>query len=249
MTMQKYSNTYHVRSYECDRNNNLRLVTLMNIFQDMAVLHADAMGLGFDYCLSKGLAWVGSNYEVQIERLPKMNETITINTWPAVEKKAASIRDFEVFAEDGTRIIAASSQWVLISIDRKRPVSLKENLQDYSILEESVLPTEFNEKIDELARVDEETKFRVRFDDIDLNRHVNNAVYALWASEAVDPEFRLTHTPYRIEIQFRKEGLIGEKIMVSTECNEAITSHSIKTYDGDNRELARARIEWKPLVI
>ncbi len=103
-------------------------------------------------------------------------------------------------------------------------------------------------EIDELSRVDEETKFRVRFDDIDLNRHVNNAVYALWASEAVDPEFRLTHTPYRIEIQFRKEGLIGEKIMVSTECNAAITCHSIKTYDGDNRELARARIEWKPLV-
>lgn len=246
--MQKYTNTYHVRTYECDSNNNLRLVALMNIFQDIAALHADEIGVGFDFCLSKGLTWVGSNYEVQIERLPKMNETIIITTWPAVEKKAGSIRDFEVFAEDGTKIIAASSQWVLINIERRRPVSLRENLPDFTILNERALPTEFNDKIDDLAQVDEETKFRVRFDDIDINRHVNNAVYALWASEAVDPEFRLTHTPYRIEIQFKKEGLIGEKIMVSTECNALKTCHSIKTYDGNNRELARARIEWKPLA-
>ncbi len=245
MSAQKFTNTYHIRSYECDRNNNLRLVTLMNILQDMAVNHATALGVGFDFCLSKGLAWVGSNYEITINRLPKMDETITISTWPAAEKKVGAIRDFEVFAEDGSRIIAASSQWVLINIDRKRPVSLSENLPDYTIYPERALPTEFNDKIDDLTKIDEETKFRVRFDDIDLNRHVNNAVYILWASEAVDPEFRLTHSPYKIEIQFKKEGLIGEKIMVSTECCDKHTHHSIKTYDGNNRELARARIEWK----
>ena len=61
MELKKYTKEYTIRSYECDRNNNLRIVTLMNIFQDMADINAAQLGLGLDYVLSKGVAWVGSN--------------------------------------------------------------------------------------------------------------------------------------------------------------------------------------------
>jgi acyl-ACP thioesterase len=68
----------------------------------------------------------------------------------------------------------------------------------------------------------------------------------LWATESVDPEFRLKHNPAKISINFRKEGYIGEKIMVTTKLNGLQSHHSIKTYGSDNeRELARAIIEWK----
>lgn len=120
---------------------------------------------------------------------------------------------------------------------------MRENLPQYSIIPERALPTEFP-KIKEVERIDEQTKFRVRFDDIDLNKHVNNAVYILWASEAVAPEFRLSHNPYKIAINFKKEGLMGEKIMVNTEVDGLHTTHSIRTYDGEERELARAEITW-----
>ena len=129
-----------------------------------------------------------------------------------------------------------------------RPVSLKENLPEYQIIPERVIDTDFP-KIRETERTDVETKFRVRFDDIDLNRHVNNAVYVLWACEAVDPEFRLTHNPKHIEMSFKKEGRIGEKIKVITECDGLNSICSIQTYGGgDDRELARAKIEWQPWI-
>ncbi len=244
MPATKYSCEYHVRSYECDRNNNLRILTLMNILQDIADNHAKAMGLGIEYVMSRGLAWVGSNYVLNIERLPKMHETIRIETWPAEERKLGVVRDFEVFGEDGKSIIRASSLWILIDYRKKRPVSLRDNISDYAILPERVIKTDFP-KLPEVERVDEETKFRVRFDDIDMNRHVNNAVYFLWACEAVDPEFRLEHDPKHIEISFKKEGHMGEKIRVSTQCEGLHTFHSIRTYDGeDDRELARVYIEW-----
>jgi len=39
---------------------------------------------------------------------------------------------------------------------------------------------------------------------------------------------------------------MGEKIAVLTQMDGNISTHSIKTYDSDNeRELARATIEWK----
>ena len=242
---KKFTGNYHVRSYECDRNNNLRILTLMNIFQDMADNHACEMGLGMEYVLSKGLAWVGSNYVLEIDRLPRMHENIRSETWPSEEKRIGAIRDFEVFGENEQSIIRASSQWILIDLDRKRPVGLRENLPEYEALPQHSLATDFP-KLPEIQRIDEEAKFRVRFDDIDINKHVNNAVYAVWASEAVDANFRLNHTPTQIEIVFKKEGLMGEKIKVATQQNDLQTLHSICTYDNENnRELARVLIKWK----
>ena len=55
MELKKYTKEYTIRSYECDRNNNLRIVTLMNIFQDMADINAAQLGLGLDYVLSLSL--------------------------------------------------------------------------------------------------------------------------------------------------------------------------------------------------
>ena len=90
MNIYKSEKEYLIRTYECDRNENLRLPTLMNIFQDVADSHASTLGLGLEDCLSKGLAWVGSNYYLQIARLPKMHEKIKVQSWPAVEKKLAA---------------------------------------------------------------------------------------------------------------------------------------------------------------
>ena len=105
MSIYKIEKEYLIRTYECDKNENLRLLTLMNIFQDVADTHASDMGLGLEYCLSKGLAWVGSNYELQVLRLPKMHEKIKVFSWPAVEKKLGAVREFLVVSEPGETLI------------------------------------------------------------------------------------------------------------------------------------------------
>ena len=245
MNVYKIEKEYSIRTYECDKNENLRLLTLMNILQDVADSHASAMGLGLEYCLSKGFAWVGSNYHLQISRLPKIHEKIRVRSWPAVEKKLGAIREFEILAENGESIIKASSQWILIDATRRRPIALRENLPMYKVIEERIIDTDFP-KILELQRVDKIADFFIRFDDIDLNNHVNNAVYPLWASEAVDSNFRSEHTPSEIEIAFKKEGLYGETIRVETQSDNLTTSHSIKAIN-DGRELARIRINWRKI--
>lgn len=178
MNISKYEKEYLISSYECDRNENLRLLTLMNILQDAADGHATSLGLGLDYCLSKGLAWVGSNYHLQILRLPKMHEKVKLLTWPAVEKKLGAIREFLLLDDKGKPIIKASSQWILIDASRRKPVALRENLPMYQVIGERVIETDFA-KIPEPQRIDETAEFFIRFDDIDLNNHVNNAVYPL----------------------------------------------------------------------
>ena len=217
----------------------------MNILQDIADINASELGFGLDFCIKNGMTWVGANYVLEINRLPNIHETITIETWPSAKNKLTAYRDYEVFGEDGKSIIKATSQWILLNLKNKRPISVSEKLADKSMLEERSIDTSFP-KIEEMTAIDAKFKFRVRFDDIDLNKHINNAVYILWATEAVSEDFRLSHNPCKISINFKKEGYIGEKIMVLTQMNGNTSIHSIQTYDSDNeRELARVVIEWK----
>lgn len=111
------------------------------------------------------------------------------------------------------------------------------------MIDERVLETDFN-RLPEPEKEDHREVFKVRYDDIDVNHHVNNAVYPLWATEAVPADFRLKHTPAALEIAFKKEGLFGEDVVIRTEIDGLVTLHGIYA-DDDNRELAKIRIRWK----
>lgn len=240
--MEKYTKSYNLRTYECDKNGYLRFVTLFNILQDMADSHATDLGLGMEYCLSKGFAWVGANYHIKIERMPKLHENIKIITWPSEERKIGAIRDFAVYDDSGNLIITATSQWILIDFARKRPILLKDNLPEYTVINEHSMVSDF-EKIPSPTRTDVEKNFSIRFDDIDINMHVNNSLYPLWASETLDCSFRDEYVPSEIEISFKKEGHLGEDVNIVSQVDGTQTIHSIKALS-DNRELASLRINW-----
>ena len=240
--MEKYVKDYNLRTYECDKNGYLRIVTLLNILQDMADSHAANLGLGMEFCLSNGLAWVGANYHIKISRMPKIHEDIRLVTWPSEERKLGAIRDFAVYDSNNDLIICATSQWILIDFARKRPVALKDKLPQYKVVNEHSLVSDF-EKLPEPETMDFCKTFSVRFDDIDINMHVNNALYPLWATEGLPHDFRENHLPQEIEISFKKEGHLGEDVEVVSQLSDNLSVHSIKALS-DNRELSRIRIKW-----
>jgi len=245
MQAKKYCKTYEIKTYEGDTDSSLRIPTLFNIFQDAADESATSLGLGMEFCLQKGKAWIGSNYYVDIKRLPKIHEKIRIETWPSEQKLLTATRDFRIFDTNENEIISASSQWILIDFARKRPLSLKDNLPSYTLIEERAVDTDFP-KITEPQNISIRKTFGVRFDDIDINRHVNNAVYPLWASEAVENDFRLKNEPSHIEIAFKKECHLGEEVEVLTQKDDQQTTSCIKSLS-DGRELALVKILWQSI--
>jgi len=242
MAVSKYQKEYFIRSYECDKHGNLRLLTLMNILQDAADSHADALGLGYEYCVSRQLAWVAANYHVKIFRAPKIHEPVVITTWPSEERKLSVVRDYEMADKDGNILVQASTQWVLINIENKRPQAIRANLPEYQVVSEKADNFEFT-KLILPETFDLYKEIAVRFDDIDVNNHVNNAVYPLWASEAVSPEFRDNHAVSELEIAFKKEAFLGEKVKVATAMDNLNSFHEIISL-ADERELARVSVVW-----
>lgn len=245
MTITKAVKEYFVRSYECDAFGNLRIVTLMNIFQDIADKHAFEIGVGMDWCKQHGLAWIGANYHIIIDKFPQMHKKIKVYSWPSAEKRFGAYRDYEIEDENGDIIVRASCQWILIDFAKRRPVSLREHLPIYTIFPERAIETDFP-KIKNLTQSNFEIDFRIRFDDIDFNKHVNNAVYPLWATEALPPDFRNKYIPQEIEINFRKEALLGEDAHIQSQIENTETLHLISSAS-DHRELSRILIKWKEL--
>lgn len=243
----KYKKEYHVKSYEVDCHGFLRIVSLMNFLQEAAVESADALGFGFEVCRDKGVAWVGSNYLVKIERLPKIEERIVIDTWPAEGKLWGAIRNFLVKDEAGNVIIKARSQWVLIDIERRRPVILSKYFPEYNFIDEQVMEDDFS-KLSLIEQPDNVKDILVRFDDIDINNHVNNAVYPLWASEGLDVKYRKNHVPTEIEVCFKKEALLGERVEVRSVLSGDESYHSIID-QSCGAELAECRFVWKEITL
>ena len=241
--VEKMVHKYVVKSFECDRKDTLRLVSLLNMFQDIADDSANSIGIGYDYLRTVGKAWVLIAMNVEIDRMPRLQEEITVISWPSDELALYTEREFEVWSGD-QRIIRACSQWIIIDFESRRPVPVRKYLPDYEPVREKVITDNRFRKLAEATRPDYTESFLVRYDDIDRNDHVNNAVYSLWASESLVPEYRLAHEPARLDINFKKEGLFGEKILVTTQMEADTSLHSIKAAD-DGRELARVQFSWR----
>ncbi len=244
MVVKKFSKEYTIHSYECDKRENMRLLTLMNILQDMADSHAAQMNLGYDFCLKNGLAWVAADYHLKIHRWPRLHETIILQTWPSIEKKAGAVRDYLVSDTQGIALIQASTQWVLIDSASKRPVALRKHLPEYNVIPERSDDYDFI-RLPEVVAADVMNDFKVRFDDIDMNNHVNNSLYPLWAAESVPSEWLENKYLTEISVSFKRPAVYGNTIFVKTILKENISEHNL--YNENNEELARVVLNWADL--
>ena len=176
----------------------------------------------------------GESFEIEL--CPEVDGLYTFYSTGEVDTVAS------VYDNEGNLIITATSQWILIDFVRKRPMALKDNLPEFTVINEHSMVSDF-EKLRAPSRIDYQRTFSIRFDDIDINMHVNNSLYPLWASETLSNVFRDEYLPSEIEISFKKEGHLGEDVQVTTEQNAEKTIHSIISLN-DNRELSNVRIKW-----
>lgn len=241
--MEKYVKKYEVRGYECDKDAHLRLISIFNLMQDIADKHASVMEVGYEFCKEHGIGWVGGNYHLKIHRLPKWEEMVELRTWPSDKTFVTGIREFEALDGENKPLFMASSQWVLIDTQRLRPVAVAKHLYDYELLPERMIETKFPTP-PHPVRVDFEKIFYVRYDDIDVNNHVNNAVYPVWACEAVPMDFRQMHDLAEVEVSFKKSAVMGDVILIKTQIEDNVTHHVILNQAGD-KEFALLQVKWK----
>lgn len=222
-----------LQAYQCDRYGNVRPLILMNELQGIADRHAEELGFGRTYLQEHNMAWVVTHYLVDIIEMPREAEEFTFYTWPSSQDILRATRDFEIHGADGRLMVRATSQWCLIDMARRRPIALDKSLFEWKITPERAWDRKF-EKFPDF----EATKthvFKCRFDDIDVNQHINNAVYAVWATESVGYAYRNQHRLKRIELNFKKEiSPDNPEVSVDVAIDGLVSRHKIRTGDTEH---------------
>ena len=125
---EKLVETRTLQAYQCDRFGYVRPLILMNELQSIADRHAEILGCGRTYCLEHNIGWVVMYYLVDIIELPVEGEELTFTTWPSCQDALRATRDFEIRGADGRLMVRATSQWILIDMERRRPLPLASHL-------------------------------------------------------------------------------------------------------------------------
>ena len=215
MDYMKYTTKITLFNSYFDMNDNLSAKSILNIFQDVASIHAEEIGVGFNAMLKKDLYWVLSRIKFDILKMPQINETVVVETWPHEKGKIDFDRDFKIFSESGEVYILGTSKWCVINT-LNRTLQRTDNV-NYS---GTCLPNKnYEEKFGKIILPEQNLLFKfeheVKFCDLDHNNHMNNTNYALLALNAVDNK-KFSH----LEINFLNECVKADKIKVYTLKNE-----------------------------
>lgn len=77
-----YERTLLIRSQHVTCCRRLRLSVLLGFFQEASIAHTEALGMGREKTLDRGLLWIITKQHVDIRRMPEYDEEITIRSWP-----------------------------------------------------------------------------------------------------------------------------------------------------------------------
>jgi medium-chain acyl-[acyl-carrier-protein] hydrolase len=239
--------SFQVRSYETDPQGRLQVPILCQLLQEAATAHAAILGVAVEKLIENGVAWVLSRLHLEMERWPEADEETVVETWPEAASRLFTERRFEVFDSSNRRLGAASTLWLVLDLQRRRPVRLPtfvgERLHEHELGPE---PRHFAELV-EPDPVDSQVGFTVRRSDLDLAEHVNNTSYVGWAIEAVPDEVWSSADLAGLEIQFLSECHRGQTVLsrcqIVNHGEETEIRHHLVRPD-DDIEVARARTLW-----
>lgn len=238
---------YAVQSYETDQLGFARPVALLNYLQSAAGEHAALLGVAVSDLRKSGHTWVLSRLHLAMECYPRGGETVRVRTWPATRDRLFTVRDFELFDKEAVLIGRATTSWAVLNLKTRRPVKLADVLPLYPINTERALQDAFS-TLPVLEMAQYELHLPVLRGDLDINRHVNNTVYAGWALETIPGEVDGSSSLASIEMDFRAEALYGDTIVSSSarENEDGCFIHRIEN-GRDGREVARLRTRWRAL--
>ena len=225
-----------------DRHGLLRPIMLMNELQAIADTHAEKYGRGRTFCTENNCAWVMTHCMAEIDQMPDEKREIELSSWPSGCDSLRAVRDFRIRdATTGHEMVRATSQWVMIDTNARRPMRLDGVMSDWGIIAERALEREFDKFPDFVA--DTCITAKPRFDDVDLNQHINNAVYAVWATEALGFEFRDNHKLRGLAINFKKEIKAGiSEITIESRLDGSVSRHLIRDSENINAVIV---CEWE----
>lgn len=230
-----------VTSAETDMYARMRAGSILNLLIQSAIASADQLGFGFKDLEKHKLFWVLSRITIKIKKILQWNDTIEVETWPKDIDKYLYMRDFTIRNDKGDIAVNATSGWLAINIENKRPSIIKgiqakmfDELKHKHALETPP------EKIDEVSQ-GKVSEIKISYFDIDLNKHVTATRYIDWMMDSFGPDFHKLNYPDTLSINYMKETMPKEKIILRKNMINNLTY----TFEGVNTDKGKTSFRGK----
>jgi len=215
--MQIREDIFTVKTYECQADGSMKLHVLMQHLQEAAAVHAEQLGFGYDRLNQINSCWVLSNLRIEIDRLPRWNEKVTVTTWPSGHNRVAATREFVGRDPDGCELFKAGSEWMVLDREKNRPKNL---LRLGLPLPESGQKTIAGKltRLEPRSSYSQVEHVRVPYSSIDLNGHANNTEYVRWAMDALRRTFQFKGSIHFAQATYLAEVFEGDQIDLLLSC-------------------------------
>ena len=205
-----------VKASETDFQSQLKLSNLFLWLQDAASEQADHLGWGYDGLARNDQAWVISRIKLRFWGFPRLGESATVQTWPkGIQQKVFYMRDYLLTSEDGRKLAAATSAYLVIDTHTRRMmmpnatgIAMPDN-DGLSAIDEPLEHISFAAPLRECYTV------HAGYSMVDILGHVNNAHYIDWITDCFSLDEIAAHSSGWLQVNFLNEVKPGELVRLS----------------------------------
>ncbi len=207
-----YETSFVLRAPDADFRATWRPSAIFTAMQELGESHSALWNAGYFALRKKGLAWVITRALLQIDRAPVIGETIVARTWPGKPRHAIYPRYYLFQDPDGRVFARASTLWVLMDIAAREMVPGEKYGLPAFEFPELPPPIENPGAIPKLSGEEQRSEQPVKFTDIDINRHVNNARYVDWLCDRYPYEWHERQRLSWLTVHFASETKPDERL-------------------------------------
>ena len=168
---------------DVDFKDELKISALLSRFESIASKSAEELGFGYDYLKAHGYAFFLAEIRCSLVCAVPLSEMLALCTWPTPPSYVVFGREFEGYAQNGEKILCATSRWCAVDFATGKlltPKAFPE--QDYKNAEiySGELSGAPQGKTAKISPEEGEKKFELKIanSEYDHNMHVNNTRYA-----------------------------------------------------------------------
>ena len=226
-----------------DMNGHIKLPDVILLSLQVSGMQSIELGVSDKTILEDyNLVWIITDYDIEVVRLPRFAEEITIETEALSYNRLFCYRRFTIYDEAGQELIHMMAPFVLMDRDSRKVHAVEpEIVAPYqSDFDKKLIRGPKYESLEEPFSKD----YHVRFYDLDMNGHVNNSKYLDWIFEVMGADFLTHYIPKKINLKYVKEVRPGGVITSAVEWSGLESKHEI-TSDGVTN--AQAIITWQEM--
>lgn len=212
-----------IRYSMTDEKLRLSLPSLLDFFQDAAIMQSDSLGIGLSYLAQRHRAWMMTAWQIQILRYPTHGEKITVGTFPYAFRGFLGYRNFIMKTENGETLVLANSIWAFVDVEANHAVSIPDEVGGVYELGEP-LPMEYGKrkiaipKDGKVAAV-----LPIGKEHLDSNGHVNNTQYVRLAMEVRQG----TGDIVGMRAEYRNQARLGDRMQIQVFTDETAPEREV----------------------